>query len=319
MPDDLRYIPPNSLVEVIDVTVQNRYLLRPSDELNDITVGVFGKAQAMCDMTVVSLTVLSTHYHALLIPRDAAHMAEFMGHVNGNLSKEVNRLHNWSGSVWKRRYKHVPVSDEEEAQIARLKYVLAQGVKENLVSRCADWPGVHSVDALVKGEKLIGHWFDRTKEYAARQLRRESEVDPEKYATEYELKFSPLPCWAHHEPAEVCGLVAGLVKEIEEEGGADRQRTKKKVLGVKKIRNMDPHYRPETIEKSPKPRFHTKTRKAFKRLLDAYREVLQAHREASERLRNGDRYVNFPEGTFAPAWPFVPFLEDMTVARGQPV
>ena len=202
-----------------------------------------------------------------------------MEHVNCNLSKEVARLHDWSGSLWQRRYQHVVVSDEEEAQVARLKYVLSNGVKENLVRRAADWPGVHSVDALVKGESLVGTWYSRSQEYAARQLRREADVDPEDYATEYELKLSPLPCWEHYGAAKIRRLVSEIIEEIEKEGAAERRRTKKKVLGVKKILSMDPHHRPKDVEKSPKPRFHAKTLEAFKLLREAYREVLAAHRQ----------------------------------------
>ena len=104
MSHDLRYFAPFSLVEVTDVTFQNRYLLCPSDELNEIIIGVFGRAQALYGMIVCGLTVLSTHYHALLVPRDAEHLADFLGYVNGNLSKEVARIQKWSGSLWKDRY-----------------------------------------------------------------------------------------------------------------------------------------------------------------------------------------------------------------------
>jgi hypothetical protein len=37
----------------------------------------------------------------------------------------------------------IVVSDEEAAQVGRLRYILAHGVKENLVERVLDWPGVH--------------------------------------------------------------------------------------------------------------------------------------------------------------------------------
>ena len=35
------------------------------------------------------------------------------------------------------------VTDEEAAQIERLAYILGQSVKENLVERVCQWPGVH--------------------------------------------------------------------------------------------------------------------------------------------------------------------------------
>jgi hypothetical protein len=35
----------------------------------------------------------------------------------------------------------------------------------HLVDRPREWPGVHTVRALLEGEILEGLWFDRTKEY----------------------------------------------------------------------------------------------------------------------------------------------------------
>ncbi|MEO6195005.1 MAG: hypothetical protein ABIS20_18470 [Thermoanaerobaculia bacterium] len=90
---------------------------------------------------------------------------------------------------WSRRYQAIIVSGEEEAQTTRLKYVLANGCKEDLVARPQDWPGVHASRALVAGEALTGTWFDRTQEYAAR--RRGEDFDRLKYATTA-LLTSPL-------------------------------------------------------------------------------------------------------------------------------
>ena len=53
-----------------------------------------------------------------------------------------------------RRYEMTVVTAEDAAQIERLKYVLANSVKENLVNHLREWPGVHSVRALLDGKTL---------------------------------------------------------------------------------------------------------------------------------------------------------------------
>lgn len=103
-------------------------------------------------MQFICLTVLSSHYRLLVVPRDPAHLAAFMGFVNTGLSKELGRLHSWRGTFFADRYHHVEVSDEEADQVRRLKYCLANSVKEFLVDRLAEWPGVHSAEALVSGQ-----------------------------------------------------------------------------------------------------------------------------------------------------------------------
>ena len=63
----LRYIPAGSVVEVTTRTIQGRLLLRPSRQVNDIILGVFGRALALYDVKLMALAVLSNHMHALLL------------------------------------------------------------------------------------------------------------------------------------------------------------------------------------------------------------------------------------------------------------
>ncbi len=161
----------------------------------------------------------------------------------------------------------------------------------------------------------MGHWYDRTKEGAARQLKGKV-VDPDDFATEEHLLLSPIPCWEHLAPATVRRRVAEIVTRVDEEGARERQRKGRKSLGVKKILRVRPHKRPRRVEKSPKPRFHAATKKVLQQLRDAHAEVVVAFREASARLMAGEVDVVFPEGTFPPGLPFVPFAIG---ARGHPV
>jgi hypothetical protein len=239
-------------------------------------------------MPVICITVMSSHFHLLLHARDPEHMAEFMGFVKTNISKEAGTLHRWPGPLFADRYHHVEVSDAEGDQIERLKYCLSNGVKEHLVDRPDQWPGVQSATALVAGEELLGHWYDRTRQHIARQ-RGEKDIDEEQFASEERLVFSPLPCWAHLPEAEWRRRVAELVEEIEQEGAQERERTGQSTLGVESILSADSHYRPKRVENSPKPLFHAKHPAVWKRMWEAWREVTAAFREASARLLAGER------------------------------
>ena len=93
----------------------------------------------------------SNHWHALLHVDDAEQLARFMQYVDGNLAREVGDLVGWSGTFWARRYSAILISDEEAAQVERLRYILAHGVKEHLVERVVDWPGVHAGRTILEG------------------------------------------------------------------------------------------------------------------------------------------------------------------------
>ena len=70
---------------------------------------------------------------------------------------------------------------------------------------------------------------------------------------------------------------------------------------------MDPHHRPEKLNRSPAPDFHARHKRVRQAMRAAYAWVVAEHRKAAERLRAGDRQARFPEGTFPPGLPFVPF------------
>ncbi len=297
-------MPRGGLVEVTCRTIQGRALLRPSRELNRRVLGVVGRAQRVECMEIHAIVVLSTHYHLLLSPDEPDQLVRFMHFVQTNVAKEVGDLHSWTGPLWAQRYRHIPVSDETEAQVSRLRYVLENSVKENLVARVRDWPGIHSAQAMLESRPMEGVWYDRTALYKARV--RGERVDLEDFAQPETVTLSPLPCWRGLPDEEVRELLGNLIETIERENDSRRRTDGQGVLGVKAIRRRSPHERPEKLSRSPAPRFHAATRDGWRRLGDAYREFAVAFRDAAELLRLGATGVRFPAGSFPPGMPYVP-------------
>lgn len=290
-------------MEVTVRTFQSQFLLRPSPSLNEIVGGVLGRAQGQVPIRVHAAVVMSSHFHLLLSVDDARQLADFMEYVDTNLALEVNRMHRRTGVVWGRRYQAILVSDEEPAQVSRLRYLLAHGVKEGLVARARDWPGVHSVREILAGEPIHGIWFDRTREYAARN--RGEDFHRLKYASRETVELSPLPCWAHLSPEAYRQRVADLVEAIESEAAAALTQTGRLPLGVAGVLRQSHETRPTHTKKSPAPLYHAATRAVRKAFWEAYATFVSAFREASERLRAGDRMARFPVGSFPPGLPFV--------------
>jgi REP element-mobilizing transposase RayT len=298
----LRFLPKGAMVEVTMRTVHGRFLLRPSHTVNDLVVGVIGRAQRKYGVKVHALAVLSSHWHALLTPDSAQQLAAFVDYVAGNIAREIGRLHDWRERFWARRYRAIVVSDEPDAQSERLAYVLGQGVKENLVERPHQWPGVHCAAALLAGIGLEGTWFDRTAHYEARR-KGEAKTGAD-FATPEQIVFTPLPCWAHLESAAYRGKVAELIRRIVEDGR--RNRAGRGVLGKRAILAQHPHDKPLHSDRSPAPLVHAATRAVRVMLRAAYYEFVAAFREAAIKLRCGDRLVRFPTGAFPPPMPCSP-------------
>jgi putative transposase len=301
----LRYVPQSrTLVSITNRTLQGRYLLTPGPSFNDLFLGLLGKAQRIHEMAIAAVTVLSNHFHLLLIVDDAKEVADFMRDLQSQMAREVNRLTDWEGPVFEHRYAMTVVTNEEAAQVERLKYVLSNGVKENLVKRVCEWPGVHSAEALMNGTPLQGHWFDRTRQYAAgnqgEELRRDQYVFAES------VVLSPIPCWAHLSADRYRDQIKGLVEEAESEAARARQQSGARVLGAKAILAQDPQTRPDSVARSPAPLVHAATKAARRMFYAIYAEFVSAFRAAAEVFRQGRWGVTFPAGSFPPAPPFVP-------------
>ncbi len=214
-------------------------------------------------------------------------------------------------SLWERRYDAIVVGPD--AEWSRLKYSLSNGVKEELVERAADWPGIHAARQLVAGKPLEGYWWNRSKEWAARNRRQD--YGTYDYATRYSIRFAQLPAFRHLSPEEYREKVGDLVREIEEEGERARggQRgagapSGRPVAGVEKILSQNPLEPPTRVTKrSPKPLFHFASKEERDDLVAGFLAFQAQYQTASEALRGGNLKAAawFPDGCYPPALPFV--------------
>lgn len=299
----LRFIPEGgALVEVTCRTIQGRYLLRPSRQLRSIVIGVLARAQRLYSVELHAFVFLSNHYHLLMSVEDAEQMARFMNYLNSNLAREVGRLHHWREKFWGRRYQAILVSDEEAAQMNRLRYLLSHGCKEGLVSRPEEWPGAHCVRALVEGQGLEGLWIDRTRKCTSRMRGKRGRRSS--FTSVESIHLRPLPCWAHLSTDDIRMRIKSIMDEIEKATAEVHAQEGSEPLGVHAVLKQHPHDRPDRLKKTSAPLFHAETRRVRKELMAAYSWFVAAYREAAKRLADGNRNTKFPAGSFPSRLPF---------------
>ena len=165
------------------------------------------------------------------------------------------------------------------------------------------WNSVHCVRAFLDEEPLEGLWFDRTKEYLARN--RGQSFGAFQFASPETVVLEPLPCWSDLPKESVRERVAQLVEKIESAAAKVREETRIQPLDANEIRAQHPHHRPARSKKSPAPLFHAFRRRVRRELYEAYHQFAQAFRIAAEKLKAGDRHAQFPLGSFPPPLPFV--------------
>jgi REP element-mobilizing transposase RayT len=302
---------PGHLTEITIKTFQARFLLAPNRRVNALILGVLAMAQRKYGMTICGVVVMSNHAHLLVVPESGRQLKLFCQFVNSNISTEVGRLRRWPGGIFRRRYEDVVITREEAAQVGRLRYILSHGVKESLVRRPQDWPGVHCAKALLRGSfEMVGQWVDRTGLYEARRRagvqkgrqrgRRPREAD---FTSTQIVNLSKLPCWEHLSDdeyrQEVHNLVAGILADY-----ADLRATVPRER-LRRLVRQDPEHRPARTKKSPKPVCHAASSEERSRYRKQRREWVQQYRYAAARLREGCLAALglFPPEAFLPQLP----------------
>ena len=274
---------PHTLFEVTCRTVQGRYLLRPSKTLNDLVLGVIGRALTRHPVRLYLFVVTSNHMHLILSAPDTQTLARFMGFVNSNIAREAGRMHGWREKFWGRRYTAIPILDTASL-IGRVRYILAHGCKEGLVRRPGDWPGAHCVDALTNGEKLQGTWVDRTQIHL--KDRKNKSYDIKDFMIAHEVCLAPLPCFETLCEQDRRQRWREIVADIEKDTAVALQ--KEKVRGRHAIVSQNPHGRPAMPKRSPRPLCHVSDQAMYRLYREGYRLFVSLYRLAHERLRSGD-------------------------------
>ena len=278
--------------------VQARYLLRPSTETNEVLGGVLARAARLFEVEVFAFAFQSNHLH-LLVRAPRGNLPRFMQFVLGNTARKVGFLVRWDCTFWERRYSAEPVLDEE-ALVGRLRYILSQGVKDGLVRRVRDWPGLNCLRMLVRGSRRSFPWFSWSRRWGSRRDRTAKDRFDPRWVERETLQLVVLPQWEDLSQKHRARRVLELVRSVEIEAEAVHER----VLGREAVLAQHPHHRPARPERSPRPLCHATRASTRQAYIDGYRAYVTAYRSASLRYRRGELGVEFPPGAFRPfLWP----------------
>ena len=102
----------------------------------NVTLTWFSRTKNQCSVTLHCFS-RTMNRGSVTLPRDKKLVTLWTEwcHFSSKLARDVGRVTGWREKVFGRRYQAILVSDEPEAQIARLRYLLSHGCKEGLVGR----------------------------------------------------------------------------------------------------------------------------------------------------------------------------------------
>ena len=316
-----RYFEPEMVYHVISRVFQGRYLLRPSEKLNDVINGVIGRArQNWPNVEFFAHAFMSNHVH-LMLRGNPFEVVSFIGFTKREISRRCSPIAKWPrGAFWDATYFATALTTAESQEHC-LKYILSQGVKEGLVDDPVEWPGVHCAKQLFAKEQVFGEWFDGTgygkAKYREKRKakKKRKKIKRAEYIRRYEVALDTLPVWLGLSDARREQRLTQMRREIIEEG---RKRGKKSV-GAEAVMKTPRSTRGEL----PKlPWFEERRRMVFwgsrkttetKDYVQRYWAFQKSFRLASDAYLAGNLAVEFPEGSFRPS-SFVVAMPDLLVA-----
>ncbi len=198
----VRYYNPAYLHEITIRTNRGAFGFDPNcPEMNSKIVGLLYMAAIIYDIKVIAIHFMSNHYHGLFDIRSSSKFSKFLMHFHSGLARLSHEHLGREGKFWSEN-KWVAVAQDEVSVARRIRYILGQAVKANLVEHPIQFPGVSCAKAMIDGKSLRGIVIDRTQRYRDAQLK--AGVAPEEvYSREVVLDISPPPCWADLSPGEL--------------------------------------------------------------------------------------------------------------------
>lgn len=325
MPRPIRWIRKDRLYLITQRTFQARYFFIPGKELNALVVGCIAYAAEKFGVRFCFTTFPSNHYHHLVRTQGeddddcAERMRAFLQLANSQIAREVQKLcakagRPWTGGIFgNERAAITEITDEFEAQVEKLEYLMSQGVKDGLCPDPCAWPGVESASPWCDGSmKLRGTWINRSALWEVRRCnqRRKPKVTrrwlhKKELAScrhDVTLELAPLPCMDNWTPERRKQFAQALREEILQENAGKIGRI---TSGWRK-RLMDKSmfaYQPDSAKQGVVPQVHCATKDAWRCWIEEWESFINRYQRASRRLRDSilEALEEFPPGCFVPS------------------
>lgn len=304
MPTSIRFQPQQWMIHHVTSRCRKGYaFLKPTKEVNSLFLGFLGRTQLKFKNRILvhNLVVMSNHYHVLLSAYSVDDLSAFMQFLNGNLTRELNRVWDEEGTMWSKRYSSHLILDEYALERA-YTYIFANTFKERLVDHPKDWPGFHGFQVLGLDRKVKGAWYDRTAFYHQSRLKKGKDVTLEDFKTEYSIAFDRPLMWKELSDEAFKSKMIELMDRVFEEWSLSEDEV---FLGSDGVVDQRVYHR-RRPKAGKRPLCKAGCVELWKSFRDAYRgfrvEFQDANRTLGKVLRMGQSIeeIRFPFGGVLP-------------------
>jgi REP element-mobilizing transposase RayT len=261
---------------------QRQFLLRPSQETNDIFRFVLAVAAQRYGILVHSFCVMSNHVH-LLVTDPEARLPDFQRYLGSLVARGVNAsLRRWETFWGPNSYSAVRLVSPEDI-VDKAAYTLANPVAAGLVRTGRLWPGLWSAPEQIGA--------------GATEVLRPKRFFAENGALPRTASLELTPPPGFMSAAEFRDQVLTALAAREDEA---RQRIKREFKGVASVLAQKPTAQPasEAPRRELNPRIAARCKWKRIEALTRLKDFVDDYREAWAARRAGDLGAVFPAGTY---------------------
>jgi putative transposase len=265
---------------------QRQFLMRPDKETNNAFVYCLAEAASRHGIEVLFTVAMSNHHHTGIHDPHGNYPA-FLEHFHKLFAKCQNVLRGRWENFWAAEQTSVVRLASPEDVMEKLIYAITNPVKDHLVEKALEWPGINSYRAMLERRELCAkrptHFF------------REDGGMPET-AT---LRFNRPPGFEDLSHKAWAELLKNRVSEIEKKARLQRKTSGMKALGEAAILAQKCSAQPKTAEprRVLSPRVAAKNKWRRIEALMRNQVFVLAYQAAFETFREGTRTI-FPDGTY---------------------
>ena len=260
---------------------QRMFLLRPDDATNNAFIYCLALAAIKFGVDVLFTLAESNHHHTIIFDRHG-HVSAFLEHVHTLVARSQNALRGRWENFWAAQEPCITRLLDRDAVIDKLIYAASNPVKDRLVERVHQWPGVNTWSAFIHQQSIKAtrprHFFRAS---MPAQVTLDIVIPPEL-----------------GDAADVVREVRAGVEAIEERARTERIESGAGVIGRRRVLEQSWKDSPTSFEprRERRPRFAGAHHVRIPALA-SYRSFLWAYRHARNRWRRGLEAV-FPAGTY---------------------
>jgi putative transposase len=132
---------------------QRQFLLRPDPATNDAFVYCLAVAALRTGVRVLFTAAQSNHHHTGIFDPLGTY-PDFIEHFHKLLAKCMNALRGRWENFWSSEQTSVVRLVDAPDVLDKMVYALTNPVKDHLVAKVADWPGVNAFESIMSGGSI---------------------------------------------------------------------------------------------------------------------------------------------------------------------